>query len=92
MMITRSKRKTVKIEELKDHINEMLRSSTCTPDVRQGMMTVLVETLHATKNYRGFRYLRADEVPYKTNPGIRFLDGVNVHSFDDTDSTRIQYL
>ena len=93
MMITRSKRKTVKTDELKLHVNEMLRTSTCSPDTRQGMMTVLVECLHATGNYHGFRYLHQDEVPYKEKPGIRFPSELpEVHSFADTDPTRIQYL
>ena len=99
-MITRRKRASVKVDELREHVNGMLASSTCSADHRQGMITVLQEVLHATKNYHGFSYLTKADVPYKEKPGIQLathrdpISGLLVcdsHSFDDTDPTRRRY-
>ena len=89
-----SKRKTIAIVELVKTVNEMLKSSA--PEaaaVRQGMMLVLEETLHRSGNYRGFRYLLAEEVAGR--PGINYLNGLPhpdlAVRFADTDRTRVAY-
>lgn len=63
-------RKTFDVNNLRIVVNNMLEHSTCSRDIRWGMMTVLEHVLHETGNYRGFRYLEAHEVPAGELPGI----------------------
>jgi len=92
-----SNRKTVDVSSTKDKVNEMLKISTCSPDVRQGAINVLEDILHSTGNYRGFRYLNSAEVPTGQIPGINGAciddgyDGDVVARFTNTDSTRAKY-
>lgn len=51
------KRKTFKVQDLVNRTNDRLRVSTCSPEVRLGMIAVLESILHETGNYRGFNYL-----------------------------------
>lgn len=89
-------RKSVNVQELKAVVNESLRVSTCSVDVRQGMIYVLEKALHMSGNYRGFQYLTADQVPAGEKPGIQlFRDTLDLDSrFDPntTDSTRIEFI
>ena len=50
-------RKTIRIQELTDLVNNMLEKSTCSKDARQGMIAVIESALHETNSYNGFRYL-----------------------------------
>ena len=93
-----AKRKTVDIEFLKDKINQMLQDSTCSSDMREGMIVTLEIALMETGNYKGFRYLGEKEVPAWTLPGIynSAYDKVSNPStsdlFDGTDKTRVKFL
>lgn len=63
-------KKTFSVENMRMEINESLRRSTCTPDVRQGLINALEYVLHASGNYHGFRYLWKHDVPTGELPGI----------------------
>jgi len=54
---TMRRRKTISIETLTKKVNNMLKESTCGPEMRDGMIAVLTTALHETNNYNGFRYL-----------------------------------
>jgi len=86
-------RKTVNVADLIVDVNYTLSQSTCSPDVRQGAINVLEYVLHATGNYRGFRYLTAKEVPADQLPGINYgVDDADYEArFANTDKTRVQY-
>ena len=93
------KRKTIRVTEVVEQVNRWLRVSTCTPEMRKGMIAVLTHILHDTNTYAGFRYLTLDEMPkvdgyYKneTLPGIRgTADLPSEERFANTDDTRVQY-
>jgi hypothetical protein len=51
------KRKSFDVALLRDDINRRLAESTCEPEVRYGMISVLESVLRATGNYHGFCYL-----------------------------------
>ncbi len=87
-------RKTVKVEDLVATVNRMCQTSG--PEVkgiRQGMMFLLEDVLHQTHNYKGFRFLRADECVGQ--PGVNYVDNMPhpdiEKRFENTDSTRVQY-
>lgn len=82
-------KKTVKVIDLIRKTNEVLQNSTCDPEGRRGMMTLLESTLHQTGNYQGFRYLQENEVPEGHKSGVYYVDGKP--NFDNTDNTRIKY-
>lgn len=91
-------RKTFKVDEFKNQINELLAGSTCSRDVRNGMMTALQVVLHDTGNYHGFRYLDITQIPEGCKPGIHLdPDGSGMPHrdyklrFEDTDGTRVSY-
>lgn len=65
-----ARRKTVNVDDLRVQVNDMLRLSTCSREMRCGMRGILETVLHNTGNYRGFRYLDQDEVPKGALPGI----------------------
>ena len=56
------KRKTFKVKDLVDKMNSRLENSTCSPEARFGMISVLESILHETGNYAGFNYLESGEV------------------------------
>lgn len=82
-------RKTLNVSDFKDMINGYLATSVCNDDVRQGMIEALTTVLHSTDNYKGFRYLQADEVPVGQMPGIRWIG--DKADFTDADRTRVHY-
>lgn len=88
-------RKTIHVEHLKKHVNDNLRLSEASPDNRQGRISLLEAMLHLTGNYKGFCYLKEDEVPAGQLPGIRtdnYVDGVvELDAFRNTDPTRVKY-
>jgi hypothetical protein len=90
-------RKTIKVTDLLDKVNDILATTTCNQDIRQGAINLLEHVLHETGNYRGFRYLDADEVPNGEKPGIILdPDSICPHAdyqerFKNTDYTRIKY-
>lgn len=88
-------KKTISVEYIRGFVNDSLQNSTCSPDVREGMIALLERTLHETGNYHGFRYLDACELPPNQMPGIMFVyeDGNRKPVFpkDETDETRRHY-
>ena len=82
--------KTVRIDTVITEVNKMLSLSTCSKQVREGMISVLELCLHETNNYNGFRYLEKREVPINEKPGIVFDEtGNQNHVFPD--ETRRKY-
>jgi hypothetical protein len=97
-------KKTYRVDDLRNVANSMLRHSTCSSEMRHGIITLLCEVLHSTGNYQGFRFLTKDEVPYGHMPGInsddldpfpKALEKLDTpeheRNFKDTDTTRRQY-
>jgi hypothetical protein len=52
-----TKRKTIDIQFLKETVNRRLAESTCAPEVRYGMISILETALHKTNNYHSYCYL-----------------------------------
>jgi hypothetical protein len=50
-------KKTIKVEELKNQLNEMLAHSSTAPDFRLGLCAAVEVLLHSTGNYKGFKYI-----------------------------------
>ena len=63
-------RKTFSVENMRLEVNERLRRSVCPAEARQGLCDALEYVLHASGNYRGFRYLWKHDVPTGHLPGI----------------------
>ena len=88
-------KKTIKIDQLREHVNTSLKISTDTPDMRQGKILLLEAILHLTGNYNGYRFLQQEEVPKGQLPGIRIdsdSDGITeLNPFFNTDPTRVRY-
>lgn len=85
-------RKTVDVAALKAEVNEMLASSTTSPNVRLGMCTVLENVLMSTGNYKGFGYLTADMMPNVNGlPGMHIDANGKVITDRETDDTRRYY-
>ncbi len=88
-------RKTINVDQLRVKINEMLAGSSCSPDIRRGMINTLEFVLHETGNYQGFRYLSQEQVPEGQLPGVRY-DGHEIlpypERFANTDDTRVYYI
>ncbi len=90
-------KKTISVNEVIDRANKMLSESLGDSASREGIMMLTENILHATGNYRGFRYLIKNEVPDGRKPGINVDINGEYYSnydqrFEDTDSTRIAYL
>ena len=106
-------RKTINVEEVKDWANQQFESTVrwnaetneyveVDAAWREGVQTMLENILMSTDNYKGFRYLREDEVPEKALPGIREtesgfgksieeLEEIQFGKFKNTDRTRVRY-
>jgi hypothetical protein len=55
-------RKTFKVSDLIDRVNNMLDTSTCSPEERFGMIAVLGMVLHETGNYVGYNNILEGQV------------------------------
>jgi hypothetical protein len=90
-----SKRTTVDVKALVEEVNYRNRESTCSAEVRDGWNSLLEEVLMSTKNYAGFGWLSAKEVPAGERPGIVWsgegTDNIGTPSFPD-DSRRVYYV
>ena len=87
-------KKTIKVTELKDNVNRMLAESTCSPEGRETMCTILERVLMDTGNYNGFRYLIGSEVPVGELPGICHSETSNYYEWfpkGKFDSSRRSY-
>lgn len=93
-------KKTFNVDEYRKMVNDSLTVSTCSADMRRGMITMLEEILHRTGNYKGFQYLMQGQVPANQKPGIyvNFTGLIEstpeIERFDPTltDSTRIRFI
>jgi len=87
--------KTFQVETLKKMVNESLKGSTCSADIRKGQMAMLEQVLHDSKNYKGFRYLLAIEVPKGQIPGMHVHGTIEntpyEARFKNTDPSRVEY-
>lgn len=88
-------KKTFKVEDLVQMVNSVCQySSSEHVERRQGAMNVLEEILHRTGNYKGFRYLLAEDI-LAGKPGVNYENGVphpNYEKrFENTDRTRVMY-
>lgn len=88
-------KKTLKVEELKNTINNSLANSVTGQEFRRGLIFVLEDVLFATGNYGGFKYLKENDVPEGELPGVRYdLHGGILpyeQRFKETDDTRRHY-
>ena len=89
-------RKTFSVELLLTTVNNLLQhSAECYADRRTGMISVLESVLHQTGNYKGYRYLTADEIPAGGMPGIHHGPNGDMLPYPDrfknTDETRRSY-
>ena len=83
-------KKTVKIVELINQVNDKNKKSTCNADVRRGWNALLESVLMAAECYEGFRYLHTDEVPTGELPGIH-IDYADNQKRTFPDTTRIAF-
>ena len=87
-------RKTVKIADIVEMGNKILRSELGDQEFRSGVKMMVENILHETDNYAGFRMLTQEEVPAGQLPGINYHDGMPLpypQRFYNTDSTRVQF-
>ena len=92
-------KKTFNIDAYRTMVNETLANSTCSSDMRKGMITMLEEILHRTGNYKGFQYLMRGQVVAGEKPGINvnFTGLIESTPYNErfdpalTDSTRVNY-
>lgn len=69
-------RKTFNVVEIITAINDVLKWAGSTPEYRLGQISIAENILHATGNYRGFRYLLESEVPTGQLPGMIMIGTV----------------
>lgn len=88
-------RKTLSVKQLVQCANAMLKNSVNSPSYRAGVQSMVEEILHTSGNYKGFRYLKQEEVPPQKWPGIHTqADGTMLppsERFKFTDRTRVAY-
>ena len=87
-------RKTLRLRELVEWVNERNATSTCEPAVREGWNALANSMLMAADAYAGFGYLTAGELRGNARgqlPGIvPDTTGNDRHSFPD--ETRIRFI
>lgn len=106
MKSTISSKKTIKVEEIKKKVNELLATYTDfnNDDYFLGQRQLLESILMSTGNYQGYQFLGINEVPHGQRPGCHFewlgredryqtaCNGTMVDmAFVDTDSNRVRY-
>jgi len=90
-------KKTIRIEQIVDHINGMLSSVCWNQDQREVLITILDRWLIDNKAYKGFRYLGTNEVlgGYKAGMNAKSTDDLSkidaTELFKDTDYTRVRF-
>jgi hypothetical protein len=88
-------RKTIDVSMMVDRVNKALATSTCPPDSRMGMITVLEIMLQEASCYKGYRPLHEDEVPQGHLPAIRMAEDGSMlpypERFVNCDDTRRRY-
>lgn len=87
-------RKTIKVEEIKNRLNELLAnydSNICSSEYILGQRLLLEDILFQTGNYNGFQFLEEKEVPRGEKPGVIWIDRVS-YTDNRTDGNRVRYL
>ena len=86
-------RKTIEVSKFVEYTNYLLHHTQTNEEQRIGVIKLAEQMLHETSNYKGFRYLTAEEVAGR--PGINYINGQPAEDlkqrFDNTDPTRIQF-
>ena len=93
-------KKTFNVDAFRKSVNHTLAISTCSADMRKGMIVMLEEILHQTGSYKGFQYLMQGQVVAGEKPGIyvNFTGLIESTPVDErfdpalTDSTRVRYI
>jgi hypothetical protein len=70
-------RKTVNVNCLREAANNMLATSTSSPEFRLGICVMIEQVLLDSDNYNGFRYLSEKEVPVGGDSGICLAEETN---------------
>ena len=90
-----SKRKTIKIDMLKERANNMLKSDYTSIEQREGVMDLMSAVLMEANAYDGFNYLNKFELKDGLKPGINYSDERTMVDGDDrfknTDRTRVKF-
>jgi hypothetical protein len=68
-------RKTIEVGTLLHRVNYFLASENSTADEREVMCTFIEGVLHDTGNYRGYRYLDADQIEGNGSRRYYFVSG-----------------
>jgi hypothetical protein len=55
-------KKTVKVKDLINRVNKMLDISTCSQEIRYGMIAVLETVLHDTGTYVGYNHILEGQI------------------------------
>ncbi len=84
-------KKTFNVQDLVEQINRRNRKSTCVPEVRRGWNCVLEDILMETNQYRGFGYLKQEEVPEGHRCGMIPADDIRNTTHEFPDETRRFY-
>lgn len=71
-----AKRKTFEVEKLKAIVNIANMSIYGSKDQRDGANSLLEHVLHETGNYKGFKYLREEDLPTVDHDGKRIKPGI----------------
>jgi len=61
---------TIRVDDVLTEVNRRLEVSTCSPEVRQGMASVLEWILMETGNYGGFGYLPSAGLSHEECEGL----------------------
>ena len=77
-------KKTFAVDSLREIVNGRNRFSTCSPEIRRGWNAILIDILYQSGNYKGFCYLKSEEIVGEASPGISRDENGKVIFPDDT--------
>ena len=90
-------RKTISVSDFKSEINWALSAEVYTKQQREALQYTAEKILINNGSYKGFNYLRIDQVPKGCVAGVNVrtgedLDATDVEEkFKETDSTRVYF-
>ena len=86
------------IDEFRSLMNSTLANSTCSAEMRKGMIVALETVLYKSGRFNGTRPLTTHEIPMGHRPGVN-IDPTTGHVLENytardagTDKTRVEYL
>lgn len=89
---------TINIDEFRTLMNSTLAKSTCSAEMRKGMIVALETVLYTTNRFNGTRPLTVHEIPMGQRPGAN-IDPTTGNILENyaardagTDKTRVEYL